>query len=85
MEVGRLPISASQRGKLIAAGYTTLSSFSSLSPSHLARGYIFLFCFFGKMVIFCMCDIVDLHIKISGFDSLLVSYQLLMHLAKCLM
>uniref|UniRef100_A0A7N2R9K8 DNA repair protein RAD51 homolog 3 n=1 Tax=Quercus lobata TaxID=97700 RepID=A0A7N2R9K8_QUELO len=37
MEVGRLPISASQRGKLIAAGYTTLSSFSSLSPSHLAR------------------------------------------------
>ncbi|XP_024023085.1 DNA repair protein RAD51 homolog 3 isoform X2 [Morus notabilis] len=38
MEVGRLPISASQRGKLIRAGYTTLSSLSSLSPSDLARG-----------------------------------------------
>ncbi|XP_059458200.1 DNA repair protein RAD51 homolog 3 isoform X1 [Corylus avellana] len=37
MEVGRLPISASQRGKLISAGYTTLSSLSSLSPSVLAR------------------------------------------------
>ncbi|KAG2729669.1 hypothetical protein I3760_01G261000 [Carya illinoinensis] len=36
MEVGRLPISASQRGKLISAGYTTLSSLSSLSPSDLA-------------------------------------------------
>lgn len=37
MEVGRLPLSASQRGKLISAGYTTLASLSSLSPSHLAR------------------------------------------------
>ncbi|XP_062156428.1 DNA repair protein RAD51 homolog 3 isoform X2 [Alnus glutinosa] len=37
MEVGRLPISASQRGKLISAGYTTLSSLSSVSPSDLAR------------------------------------------------
>ncbi|XP_021804951.1 DNA repair protein RAD51 homolog 3 isoform X2 [Prunus avium] len=37
MEVGRLPISASQRGKLISAGYTTLASLSSLSPSDLAR------------------------------------------------
>ncbi|CAB4269729.1 unnamed protein product [Prunus armeniaca] len=37
MEVGRLPISASQRGKLISAGYTTLTSLSSLSPSDLAR------------------------------------------------
>lgn len=38
MEVGRLPISASQRGKLISAGYTTLASLSSLSSSDLARG-----------------------------------------------
>lgn len=37
MEVGRLPISASHRAKLISAGYTTLSSLSSLSPSYLAR------------------------------------------------
>ncbi|XP_048335401.1 DNA repair protein RAD51 homolog 3 isoform X2 [Ziziphus jujuba] len=37
MEVGRLPISASQRGKLISAGYTSLSSLSSLSPSDLAK------------------------------------------------
>ncbi|XP_050386473.1 DNA repair protein RAD51 homolog 3 [Argentina anserina] len=37
MEVGRLPLSASQRGKLISAGYTTLASLSRLSPSHLAR------------------------------------------------
>ncbi|KAL5571939.1 hypothetical protein UlMin_021536 [Ulmus minor] len=37
MEVGRLPISASQRGKLISAGYTTLSSLSSISASDLAR------------------------------------------------
>ena len=66
MEVGRLPISASQRGKLIAAGYTTLSSFSSLSPSHLARGYIFFFFFFTsfsfafleKWTIFFVCVIL---------------------------
>ncbi|XP_038683593.1 DNA repair protein RAD51 homolog 3 isoform X2 [Tripterygium wilfordii] len=38
MEVSRLPISASQRGKLISAGYTTLSSLSSVSSSDLARG-----------------------------------------------
>lgn len=41
MEVGRLPISASQRGKLISAGYTSLSSLSSLSPSVLAKGDLF--------------------------------------------
>ena len=38
MEVWRLPISATQRGKLISAGYTSLSSLSSISPSDLARG-----------------------------------------------
>lgn len=37
MELARLPISASQRGKLISAGYTSLSSLSSLSPSTLAQ------------------------------------------------
>ncbi|XP_059651566.1 DNA repair protein RAD51 homolog 3 [Cornus florida] len=37
MEVSILPISASQRGKLISAGYTSLSSLSSVSPSDLAR------------------------------------------------
>ncbi|OWM64925.1 DNA repair protein RAD51 homolog 3 [Punica granatum] len=37
MEVGRLPISATQKGKLISAGYTSLSSLSSLSPSLLSR------------------------------------------------
>ncbi|KAL2460802.1 DNA repair protein [Abeliophyllum distichum] len=37
MEVSSLPISASQRGKLISAGYTSLSSLSSISPSHLAQ------------------------------------------------
>ncbi|KAE8679505.1 DNA repair protein RAD51-like protein 3 [Hibiscus syriacus] len=37
MEVLRLPISASQRGKLISAGYTSLSSISSISSSDLAR------------------------------------------------
>lgn len=37
MEVMRIAISSSQRGKLIAAGYTSLSSLSSVSPSHLAR------------------------------------------------
>ncbi|XP_057500960.1 DNA repair protein RAD51 homolog 3 isoform X2 [Actinidia eriantha] len=37
MEVWRLPISATQRGKLISAGYTSLSSLSSVSPSDLAR------------------------------------------------
>ncbi|KHF98827.1 DNA repair RAD51 -like protein [Gossypium arboreum] len=38
MEIWRLPISASQRGKLISAGYTSLSSLSSISSSDLARG-----------------------------------------------
>ncbi|XP_030535098.1 DNA repair protein RAD51 homolog 3 isoform X2 [Rhodamnia argentea] len=38
MEVGRLPISAALKGKLVSAGYTSLSLLSSLSPSHLARG-----------------------------------------------
>ncbi|CAK9154502.1 unnamed protein product [Ilex paraguariensis] len=37
MEVSRLPLSASQRGKLIYAGYTSLSSLSSVSSSELAR------------------------------------------------
>ncbi|KAL3616540.1 DNA repair protein rad51c [Castilleja foliolosa] len=37
MEVTSLPISASQRGKLISAGYASLSSLSSLSPSKLAQ------------------------------------------------
>ncbi|GMP42931.1 hypothetical protein CsSME_00012501 [Camellia sinensis var. sinensis] len=37
MEVLRLAVSATQRGKLISAGYTSLSSLSSLSPSDLAR------------------------------------------------
>ncbi|KAL1543414.1 DNA repair protein rad51c [Salvia divinorum] len=36
MDVSSLPISASQRGKLISAGYASLSSISSLSPSRLA-------------------------------------------------
>ncbi|CAA2996461.1 DNA repair protein RAD51 homolog 3 isoform X1 [Olea europaea var. sylvestris] len=37
MEVSSLPISASQRGKLISSGYTSLSSLSSVSPSRLAQ------------------------------------------------
>ncbi|KAL9228860.1 hypothetical protein vseg_004395 [Gypsophila vaccaria] len=37
MEVIRLGLSATQRGKLISAGYTSLSSLSSLSPSLLSR------------------------------------------------
>ncbi|KAL3814926.1 hypothetical protein ACJIZ3_016194 [Penstemon smallii] len=37
MEISTLPISASQRGKLLSAGYTSLSSLSSLSPSGLAQ------------------------------------------------
>ncbi|CAJ1949788.1 unnamed protein product [Sphenostylis stenocarpa] len=37
MEVGMLPISASKRGKLLAAGYTTLDAIARASPSHLAR------------------------------------------------
>ncbi|XP_010264171.1 PREDICTED: DNA repair protein RAD51 homolog 3 isoform X4 [Nelumbo nucifera] len=37
MEVSSLPLSPSQRGKLIAAGYTTLSSLSSVSAPDLAR------------------------------------------------
>lgn len=37
MEVSSLPISASHRAKLISAGYTSISSLSSISPSHLAR------------------------------------------------
>ncbi|XP_074272922.1 DNA repair protein RAD51 homolog 3 [Silene latifolia] len=37
MEVLRKGISATQRGKLISAGYTSLSSLYSLSPSILAR------------------------------------------------
>ncbi|KAL3536967.1 hypothetical protein ACH5RR_000333 [Cinchona calisaya] len=37
MEVRSLPISASQSAKLISAGYTSLSSLSSVLPSHLAQ------------------------------------------------
>ncbi|KAA8520502.1 hypothetical protein F0562_014758 [Nyssa sinensis] len=37
MEMSRLPVSASQRAKLISAGYTSLSSLSSVSPFDLAR------------------------------------------------
>ncbi|XP_057455369.1 DNA repair protein RAD51 homolog 3 isoform X2 [Lotus japonicus] len=37
MEVGMLPISASKRGKLLAAGYTTLDAIARSSPTHLAR------------------------------------------------
>ncbi|XP_010692220.2 DNA repair protein RAD51 homolog 3 isoform X2 [Beta vulgaris subsp. vulgaris] len=37
MEVMRIAISGTQRGKLISAGYTSLSSLSSISPSLLAR------------------------------------------------
>ncbi|KAL8062489.1 hypothetical protein ABFX02_02G150800 [Erythranthe guttata] len=37
MEVSSLPISASQRAKLLSAGYTSLSSLSSVSPSRLAQ------------------------------------------------
>ncbi|KAK2650573.1 hypothetical protein Ddye_018062 [Dipteronia dyeriana] len=36
MEISRLPISASQRGKLISGGYTSLSSLSSVSSFALA-------------------------------------------------
>ncbi|GAV78650.1 Rad51 domain-containing protein [Cephalotus follicularis] len=37
MEVWKLPISATQKGKLISAGYTSISSLSSLPSSDLAR------------------------------------------------
>ncbi|XP_050236649.1 DNA repair protein RAD51 homolog 3 [Mercurialis annua] len=37
MEVKTLPLSSSQRGKLINAGYTSLASLSSVSSSDLAR------------------------------------------------
>ncbi|KAJ0964153.1 hypothetical protein J5N97_029275 [Dioscorea zingiberensis] len=37
MEISSIPISASHRAKLLSAGYTTLSSLSSASPSQLAR------------------------------------------------
>ncbi|XP_024992828.1 DNA repair protein RAD51 homolog 3 [Cynara cardunculus var. scolymus] len=36
MEVLRLPLSASQKGRLISAGYTSIASLSSISPSQLA-------------------------------------------------
>ncbi|XP_072985892.1 DNA repair protein RAD51 homolog 3 isoform X3 [Typha latifolia] len=38
MEIANLPIPPSQRAKLLAAGYTTFSSLSSISPSQLSRG-----------------------------------------------
>ncbi|KVH89183.1 DNA recombination and repair protein Rad51, C-terminal [Cynara cardunculus var. scolymus] len=38
MEVLRLPLSASQKGRLISAGYTSIASLSSISPSQLALG-----------------------------------------------
>lgn len=37
MEVSKLPISATQRGKLISAGYTSLSSICSASSSDISR------------------------------------------------
>ncbi|XP_051144688.1 DNA repair protein RAD51 homolog 3 [Andrographis paniculata] len=37
MEVSSLPISPSQRGKLISAGYTSVASVTYVSPSTLAR------------------------------------------------
>lgn len=37
MEVGSLPLSPTQRGKLISAGYTTRLSLSSVSPHQLAH------------------------------------------------
>ncbi|ESQ39231.1 hypothetical protein EUTSA_v10001556mg [Eutrema salsugineum] len=37
METSRLPLSSSIRGKLISAGYTSLSSISSVSSTDLAR------------------------------------------------
>jgi len=39
MEVGMLPISASKRGKLLAAGYTSLDAIARTSASLLARGF----------------------------------------------
>lgn len=41
MEVSKLPISATQRGKLISAGYTSLSSICSASSSDISRGNFF--------------------------------------------
>lgn len=38
MDVWRLPISASLRGKLISAGYTSVTSLSSVSSANLAQG-----------------------------------------------
>lgn len=60
MEVSSLAILASQRGKLISSGYTSLSSISSVSLSHLAQASMytlmvvrtapsFHFYFFGKI------------------------------------
>lgn len=43
MEVSKLPISATQRGKLISAGYTSLSSICSASSSDISRGKFFFF------------------------------------------
>ncbi|KAL1308841.1 hypothetical protein AAHE18_17G133900 [Arachis hypogaea] len=40
MEVGMLPISASKRGKLLAAGYTSLHSISRASASQLATFWL---------------------------------------------
>ncbi|XP_008778665.2 DNA repair protein RAD51 homolog 3 isoform X2 [Phoenix dactylifera] len=37
MEIANLPISPSQRAKLLSAGYTTLTSLSAVSPFQLAR------------------------------------------------
>lgn len=34
-----LPISASKRGKLLAAGYTTLDAIARASSAHLAQGF----------------------------------------------
>nr|XP_043622188.1 DNA repair protein RAD51 homolog 3 isoform X2 [Erigeron canadensis] len=37
MEVVKLPLAASQKGKLISAGYTSIASLSSIPPSQLSR------------------------------------------------
>ncbi|KAL5728100.1 DNA repair protein rad51c [Ranunculus cassubicifolius] len=37
MDVSNLPLSPSQRGKLVSAGYTTISSLNSIAPNDLAR------------------------------------------------
>lgn len=54
MEVVRLALSASQKGKLISAGYTSIESLSSIPPSKLALGIFHLINYY-----LCMCVIVS--------------------------